>query len=242
MTHFLSLRLRLSKKREEAFMKTETREVTTFDSIELHAFGDMDITQGITESLVIEGDEELLQKITSRVEGSKLLLELGQNWLERIMAGINAMGRKAVKYHITVKDLKSIKILGSSEVHMPSLKTNTLHLVVTGNGQIKLPALTAETLEIDISGRGEIDVAGQVRSQDITIAGSGEYDAKALTSQTAKVSISGHGDVEVAVSETLDVRIAGYGEVKYTGSPQVKQSIAGAGSIKQVTTPVAEKA
>lgn len=222
-------------------MKTETREVTGFDSIELRAFGDMNVTQGDKESLVIEGDEELLQKITSRVESTKLILELGQNWLERIMAGINAMGRKAIKYHITVKDLKSLKVLGSSEVHMPSLKTTNLHLVITGNGEIKLPSLTAEGLEVDISGRGEIDVAGQVHNQDISITGSGEYDAKTLISQTAKVSISGHGDVEVAVSDTLDVRIAGYGEVKYIGSPQVKQSIAGAGSIKQVTMPVAEK-
>ncbi len=228
-------------------MKKEIREVTPFDGIELRAFGDMYVTQlsqenqSDKESLILEGDEELLQKITSRVEGTKLILELGQNWLERIMAGINSLGRKSVKYHITVKDLKNLKVVGSSEVHMPSLKTTNLHLVVTGNGEIKLPALTADALEVDISGRGEIDVAGQVRSQAISITGSGEYEAKALTSQTAKVSISGHGDVDVAVSETLDVRIAGYGEVKYIGSPQVKQSIAGAGSIKQVTMPVAEK-
>jgi hypothetical protein len=222
-------------------MKTEPREVTGFDSIELRAFGDMNVTQGTSESLVIEGDEEMLQKISSRVEESKLILELGQNWFERIMAGINAIGRKAVKYHITVKDLKAIKVLGSSDVYMPSLKTTNLHLVITGNGEIKLPALTAEGLEVDISGRGEIEVTGQVKSQDISIAGSGEYEAKALTSQTAKVSISGHGDVKVNVSDTLDVKIAGYGEVKYTGNPQVKQSIAGAGSIKQVTTPVPEK-
>lgn len=221
-------------------MKTETRTVTSFDSIELRAFGEMHITQGETESLTLEGDEETLQKITSSVEGTKLILELGHNWLERIMAGINALGRKSVTYHITVKDLKSLKVVGSSEVHVPSLKTTHLHLAVTGNGDINLPSLTAETLEVDVSGRGEIEVAGQVRSQDIGIAGSGEYEAKALTSQTAKVSISGHGDVEVAVSETLEVRIAGYGEVRYTGNPQVKQSIAGAGSIKRVNAPVTE--
>jgi hypothetical protein len=221
-------------------MKTETRTVTPFDSIELRAFGDLQVRQGDTESLTLEGDEEILEKISSRVEGTKLILELGQNWLERIMAGINALGRKAVKYHISVKDLKSLKVVGSSEVHIPSLKTTNLHLVVTGNGEIKLPSLTADTLEVDISGRGEIEVAGQVRSQDIGITGSGDYEAKALTSQTAKVSISGHGDVEVAVSETLDVRIAGYGEVTYTGNPQVKQSIAGAGSIKRVQQRVTE--
>jgi hypothetical protein len=221
-------------------MKTETRTVTPFDSIELRAFGDLQVTQGDTESLTLEGDEEILEKISSRVEGTRLILELGQNWLERIMAGINALGRKAVKYHISVKDLKSLKVVGSSEVHIPSLKTTNLHLVVTGNGEIKLPSLTADTLEVDISGRGEIEVAGRVRSQDIGITGSGDYEAKALTSQTAKVSISGHGDVEVAVSETLDVRIAGYGEVTYTGNPQVKQSIAGAGSIKRVQQRVTE--
>ncbi|MGL4611022.1 MAG: head GIN domain-containing protein [Trueperaceae bacterium] len=222
-------------------MKTETREVTSFNSVELRAFGDMTITQGTTESLVIEGDEEMLEKISSRVEGTTLILELGQNWLGRIMAGINAIGRKPVNYHITVKDLQSLKVMGSSDVHIPSLKTTKLHLIITGNGEVKLPSLTAEGLEVTISGRGELDVAGQVQSQTISIAGSGEYDAKGLTSQTAKVSISGHGDVEVAVNETLEVKIAGYGEVKYVGNPQVKQSIAGAGSVKQVATSGSEK-
>jgi DUF4097 and DUF4098 domain-containing protein YvlB len=222
-------------------MKTEPREVTAFDSIELRAFGDMHITQADKESLTLEGDEETLQKITSRVEGNKLILELGQNWFERIVAGIGALGRKAVKYHITIKDLKSLKIMGSSDVYLPSLKTVNLHLTVTGNGEIKLPALSAETLEVDISGRGEVEVAGHVKTQDISIAGSGDYEARALNSQSAKVSISGHGDVEVAVSDSLDVRIAGYGEVTYTGNPQVKQSIAGAGSVKRVSAPVAEK-
>jgi glycerol-3-phosphate O-acyltransferase len=35
-------------------MKTETREVTPFDSIELRAFGTMSITQGEKESLTLE--------------------------------------------------------------------------------------------------------------------------------------------------------------------------------------------
>jgi Putative auto-transporter adhesin, head GIN domain len=215
-------------------MKTETREVTPFDSIELRAFGTMSIMQGENESLTLEGDEETLQKIISRVEGNTLILELGQNWLERIVAGIGALGRKTVKYHITVKDLKSLKIMGAGDVHVPSLKTTHLHLVVAGAGDIKVPALTADTLDVDISGRGELDLAGQVRAQEIKITGLGDYDAKNLVSQNANVSISGHGDVELAVSDALEVRIAGYGEVNYRGNPQVKQSIVGAGSVKRV--------
>jgi Putative auto-transporter adhesin, head GIN domain len=215
-------------------MKTETREVTPFDSIELRAFGTMSITQGEKESLTLEGDDDTLQKITSRVEGNTLILELGQNWLERVVAGISALGRKTVKYHITVKDLKSLKILGSGDIHVPSLKTTHLHLVVTGAGDIKVPALTADTLDVDISGRGELDLTGQVRAQEIQITGSGEYDAKSLVSQSANVTISGHGEVELAVSDALEIRIAGYGEVNYRGNPQVKQSIVGAGSVKRV--------
>ncbi len=63
-------------------MKTETRTVSSFDSIELRAFGDMNITQGDKTSLMIEGDQDTLQKIISRVEGNKLILELGQTLLQ----------------------------------------------------------------------------------------------------------------------------------------------------------------
>lgn len=215
-------------------MKTETREVSAFDSIELRAFGVMNINQGDKESLTIEGDEDMLQKIVSRVEGKKLILELGQNWLERVIAGIGAIGRKAVKFHIIVKDLKSLKIMGWSEVSIPSLHTTTLQLSIKGAGEINIPALEAELLDVDISGRGEIDIAGHVATQDVHVTGSGEFDGKGLESQNAKVKISGHGEVDVTVSQTLDVRIAGYGEVTYKGDPQVSQTISGAGSVKRI--------
>lgn len=216
-------------------MKIENRKVTGFSSIELRAFGKMDIRQGETESLTIEADEETLNKIISRVDNGKLILELGQNWFERVLAGLQSIGGKSVKYTITVKDLNKLRIMGWSEVHIPELHATNLELSVSGAGEIHIPFLEAERLDVDISGRGEVDISGRVTTQDIQVTGSGEFDGETLESQNTSVRISGHGEVDVSVSELLDVKIAGYGEVTYKGEPKVSQSISGAGSVKRHT-------
>lgn len=215
-------------------MKSETRTVEPFDQIELRYAGDVHLTQGDTPALRIEADQELLANIKSEVKGGTLYLGLSGDWLERIKQGFQALGKGSIKYYVTLKDLRAVKISGYGKLIAPELQASQLELTLSGYGQLELGSLQADNLQINISGRGEFSGKGKVDQLSVRISGSGEYQAKALQTRDAKVRISGHGSVNIAVSDNLDVTISGYGNVHYLGSPSITQTISGGGRVKKL--------
>lgn len=217
-------------------MADERREfdVHGFDAVELRWFGDMIVTQGDGESLTVEGEPELLQKLSVRVDGGTLVLEIGQDWLERIMEGIRALGKRPLTYRIGVEKLKRLAVSGRGSVRCDRLRSDELTLAVSGQGDVRVRDLQAKDVRLRISGRGEMELEGSAESARVDITGSGEVELEDLALARADVRISGHGEAELRVSDTLDVTISGYGRVRYHGDPRLTQAIAGAGSIKRL--------
>lgn len=217
-------------------MEGERREfeVEGFDAVELRWFGDMVVRQGEGESLAVEGDPELLHKLAVRVEGRTLYLEIGQDWLDRLVEGLRFIGRRPLTYHVGVDTLRRVAVAGRGNVHADRLRTDDLTLAVSGQGSMRIDDLQARELRVRISGRGEVELHGSVTEERIEIAGSGEVELAGLQAKRADVRISGHGEAELSVADSLDVGISGYGRVRYHGDPKVAQSIAGAGSVRRL--------
>lgn len=209
-------------------------EVGGFDSVELRWVGDLLVTQGEGESLVAEGDPELLRKLSARVENGTLLLEIGQDWLDRLVEGLRFLGRQPLTYHVGVERLRRLALSGSGNVRCSQLRTDHLTLGVSGRGNVRVDDLTAQGLQVRIAGRGELDLRGKVSEARLDIAGSGEVELPGLELERATVRISGHGEAELRVRDELDVSISGFGRVRYHGDPRVKQTIAGAGSVQRL--------
>lgn len=209
-------------------------EVHDFDAIELRWFGDLVVTQGAGESLEVEGDPELLQKLGVRVEGGTLILELGQDWLERLVEGLRLIGRRPLTFRVGVETLRRVAVSGRGSLHAEALRADELTLAVSGQGNIHIDDLQARELRLKINGRGEVELRGSVDEERVDIAGSGEVELAELRVRRAEVRISGHGDAELRVTDELDVSISGYGRVRYHGDPKLRQSIAGAGSVRRM--------
>lgn len=209
-------------------------EVEDFDAVELRWFGDLIVTQGEGESLVAEGDPELLEKLSARVEGGTLILEIGQDWLERLVEGLRFIGRRPLTYRIGMERLRRIAVSGRGSIRSEKLRADELTLGVSGQGNVRIHDLQVRSVRMRISGRGEIELQGSADEVRLEIAGSGEVELPGLTAKRAEVRISGHGEAELRASEALDVSISGYGRVTYHGDPRLTQSIAGAGSVRRL--------
>ena len=209
-------------------------EVRGYDAVELRWFGDLIVTQGEGEGLVAEGDPELLEKLSARVEGGTLILEIGQDWLERLVEGLRFIGRRPLTYRVGVETLRRIAVSGRGSIQSERLRADELTLGVSGQGNVRIHDLQAHAVRVRISGRGEVELQGSVDEERIDIAGSGEVELPGLTAKRAEVRISGHGEAELRVSEALDVSISGYGRVSYHGDPKLTQSIAGAGNVRRL--------
>jgi hypothetical protein len=202
--------------------------VSGYSGIRLAVPGKMEVIQGDTEAIAIEGAEEDLAKIEAVVEDGVLHIRARErntrwsSWNPRFRITANA------------KRVESLGISGSGDIVARSLRTPSLKLAISGSGDIKVPALDTQKTSVSISGSGDVLVGGKTGSLDSHISGSGTVKAEKLDSRQASVSISGSGDAVLWARESLQVKIAGAGDVRYYGDPTVEKRIAGSGSVKRL--------
>jgi hypothetical protein len=186
-------------------LRTESRDVSGFSTVELTGVGDVIIEQTGTESLSIQAEDNLLPELTSDVSGGTL--RLGSK------TGAAPNPTRAITYRVTTKNLSGLRLSGS--------------------GSETATKIGAGAIAIDISGSGDITTEGTADSQTITISGSGNYRAGKLTTKSSSVQISGSGDATLNVRDTLTADLRGSGNVNYTGNAHVSQTNSGSGELRK---------
>ena len=211
----------------------EERDVSDFEEILVTGAGRVIVTQGGSESLSIETDDNLMQYIETEVRGNTL--EIG---FKDGVAFSQAGGRKVIDpsesfiFRISVNELTAITLSGAARLEVEKLKTDSLIINLSGAGDITVEDLNAAQLDVILSGAGDVKVAGKVVNQDIRLNGFGRYQAFDLESQGGAINISGAGGANVWVTEVLDVVISGAGDVEYYGTPTVNREINGLGRVQ----------
>lgn len=182
--------------------KSESRDVSTFDQIELDGVGTVNVEFGDTPSLKVTGDDNLLEYVQTETEGGVLKICQKEN--------INPV--VDLTFDIVTNNLTGVEVDGAGKLKIRSAKLGDLKLVVDGAGAVTADG-TAANLDIDVSGAAKID-------------------ANALQAKSVKISISGAGKADVYASESLDAVISGAGLVNCLGKPsQVTRNVSGAGRI-----------
>lgn len=183
----------------------ERRDVGSFTAIEASGVGDVIITKGDTDALIVETDDNLQASVLSEVRGNTLYLGMESN---TSMNNVTHM-----VFNVTVRDLKQITLSGAVRVSAHNL--------------------SGDMLTVLHSGAGSITCDGAVNEQDVTLSGAGRYDGAALASDQATVNLSGLGSVVVQVRNRLDATVSGAGSIEYIGSPDLYEQVTGMGSIQQ---------
>jgi hypothetical protein len=210
-----------------ALADVQTPAVSGFTGVRLAVPGKMEVIQGNTESLSIEGAAEDLAKIEAVVENGVLHIRqkerLGNwSWNPRFRMTVN------------MKNVDQLSISGSGDITSNALRAGPIKLAISGSGNIRIPNLEADEAKVAISGSGDVSLAGRAGSVDSHISGSGDLKAEKLEARNVTVSISGAGDVKVWARETLKVRVAGSGDVRYYGDAKVQNSVAGSGRVRRL--------
>jgi len=211
----------------------ETRTVRDFDEISMRVGGKVLVTQGDKNEVILEGDEELLEKIETEVRGGRLNIKSKRNnwgWWR------NGRNRGRLTVYVTVKELKGAYISGSGDIiSQNTIKTDDFTASIAGSGDIEMD-LEAEYVESKISGSGNIELQGKTDRARLSISGSGKYMAEKLVAGDYYVSMSGSGRGSINVDGgDLDVRISGSGKIYYMGKPSsVNSSVSGSGSVRKI--------
>jgi predicted small secreted protein len=208
---------------------TDNRQVSGFSSVTFAGLGELTITQGTSEGLTIEAEDNIVPRITTTVTGGDLYIGFdSKNWQDVVRP------TRTVKFDLKVRSLSDMDLQGLGNVTMPSLQADAVTIKVGGAGGINISKLTAGDVTINMTGAGNVDLAGKVTSQTINLSGLGNYSGGNLDSQQATINLTGAGGAEVWARDTLNVKISGAGSVSYYGSPKITKTITGLGVLNSM--------
>ncbi|GAJ20157.1 unnamed protein product, partial [marine sediment metagenome] len=99
-------------------IETEERDVSGFHKVYLEGIGNLIITQGDEESLVIEADDNIIPLIRADVSGDRLTIGFKR--------GYSFIPAAKIKFHLTVIDLDKISISGAGDINCDDFNTDEL--------------------------------------------------------------------------------------------------------------------
>ena len=179
----------------------EDRQVGAFRAVDLESSGNVRVEIGEAHSVHLSGDDNLLSKVTTRVQNGVLTIDI--------------VGSCSFRCGLEIS------------ITTPTLDRFT----IGGSGDVQIHGLAADHVELAIDGSGSIQAQGSVERLIGSIEGSGDLELDELAAQTADLSIEGSGSMVVQVAKELDYSIEGSGSIQYSGSPDLDGDIEGSGDI-----------
>lgn len=203
-----------------------TQEFTlpTVSAISLSIDANVILTRGDSQTVVIEGQQNIINNIEKYVTSDGY-------W--NIDYYNNVKNHAGVTIYITTPNIDYATISGSGSVQCTNTFTDTttsVYLNISGSGNITMNT-HAQRIESGISGSGRIQISGTAYEHRIDVSGSGDIRAYGLETENTYVKISGSGNSELWVTDYLEVNISGSGSVYYRGTPEINANISGSGGI-----------
>lgn len=182
---------------------TQIRHVPAFDRLELSGSNNVVIGLGTKQSVVVRGDDNLLDRVTTRVRSGTLVVGNSPGGFTT---------RSPMSVHVTVPALDAVTLAGS--------------------GNIVVDDVRAKSLEISLPGSGTLTGSGSAGRLDVTVGGTGTAQFTRLVASDVRAVVSGSGSIFVTATSSLAATVSGTGSILYSGNPRhVAQNVTGTGTI-----------
>ena len=201
----------------------ETRNVRSFDAIDVSSAFEIELTQSNEESLVIEADENIMDHIYTEVIGGTL----------KIYTKGNIRKIHTMKAYISFKMINEIELSGACDIiGMNKMKFSDFTIDASGASEVELN-FTAQTVRLDLSGATDIYFTGYADMFEIDASGASEIKALDFEVKECIIDASGASTIKIFATENLEVEASGATTVRYKGRPSVDLDASGASSIRR---------
>lgn len=175
-----------------------------FDRIEAGEGVNIEIAIAPQRSVQVEADDNLIQRVTTRVEGGLLKIGATGSYSTRV----------APIVRVTTPNLRSVRLQTSSSAAISGLN---------GGG-----------LKLSSNGSGAFDVRGALNSIVVELNGSGTAQLSKLIVGDVVALVNGSSKVRVNASRTISAEVNGSGSLVYEGNPTFLRRSRAGGTICRV--------
>jgi hypothetical protein len=196
---------------------TRTVDVKSFDALRASGVYELKLSQGNTESVKIEADENLQDLFQVRNDGSKLIIEMEK------LKNVNLKSKNKMKVYVTFKKLKDLELSTVGNVSSDKrLAFDDLELRNKSVGNVDLE-LTANKINVENKSVGNVVLSGKAQEALFTNRGVGSFKAGDFVVQTVEIDNSGIGSAEVNAEKQLKVNDNMLGKVKNKGAAPMRK-------------------
>lgn len=196
---------------------TRTIDVKSFDALKASGVYELKLSQGTTESVKIEADENLQELFHVRNEGSKLVIEMEK------LKNTNLKSKNKMRVYVTFKKLKEMELSTVGNVSSEKrLAFDDLELHNKSVGNVDLD-LTARNINVENKSVGNVELSGSAQNAVFTNKGVGNFRAGKFVVQTVEIDNSGIGSAEVNAEKGLKVSDNMMGKVKNKGAAPMRK-------------------
>lgn len=213
----------------EGPVRTESRPVGNFASIDAGIPGEILFTQGPNLRLELEAQQNILDVLETYVSAGRLVIKVRSNrnikTSERIVVRVE--GPMLEAFHLSGSG--NARVAGAFVV--PDLFTAS----VSGSGNLQLDSLRAARMSASVSGSGYLSVGGgAIANATYRVSGSGHLEASNLESARVDAATSGSGGIRLFATQWLTASVSGSGGIAYRGNPQVEVHVSGSGRVTRL--------
>lgn len=205
-------------------MVTKTRNVGSYDGVQLVGSMNVELISGSEGNLKIQAESNLQEYITTEVKNGKLKLSTKE--------GFNLQPKDDILISVPVESIEEVSVTGSGDIWTKDrLKSSNMKVNVTGSGDLVLD-LEVKDLKGMVTGSGDVKLKGRSQNFECTVTGSGDFEAYDLQAENVEARVSGSGDIMVYASNSLKASVSGSGDIVYKGNPGKQDfKTSGSGSV-----------
>lgn len=209
-------------------INTETRQLNTFNHIEINEVFNVEVQKDTVEFIEIQTGENLIPSLSTDIENKTLKLQNFNrcNWSRNLESEI------FIKIHYIQLDTITLNSY-CKFLSLGTIKGESLIVNINANVNDFSADINLKRIECRLNnGTGDIKIKGNTDFLYIYSHGSGFFRTENLLSKIVQINNQSTGDCLVNVTDTLNVEYTGSGDIYYSGNPiKVNNSNQGEGSL-----------
>jgi len=210
---------------------TQDRQVPAFDAIKVGCAINLIISQGEQQSVKVQTDENLQDRIITKVENGTLNLNCDKvNNATKMdvivtvvkLSKIDASGASKVTGETTLKsDVFGLYTSGAAKANL-NIETGIFNNETSGAASNTITLVT-KTANTEVSGAGFLALKGSAEMHKTEVSGAGSLKALEFITDNTDANVSGAGNAKIMARKQLKADLSGAGNITYFDKDNIKK-------------------
>lgn len=208
--------------------ETESYRFSDFDEVKITSLFDFEIRKGDHYSVDLEGDADVLRKVSVEQRGDELQIEYRANW----KWWKEKDWKRKIKVFIVMPELDHLLVKGACEGDVTGFDNDEISFTIAGASEV-FADISSEYTYVDLTGASELTLVGNSENLEADIVGASKLSAFNFDVDDVDVRVIGASTAKVTANNDLEADATGASTIRYRGNPIVSADSKGLSSVKK---------